>query len=368
MKLLSFSYRDYDWELNNLYLQDLNLIVGKNSTGKSRVLSTLDMFVKMITGKRDINWSGQWQASFKTDDNRRLDYSFGTTVRGGIEYERIYLTHNSIEGAGNLVLERQRNQNICRLQNSNRNNVWETIVPPANKLVLHTRRDVRAYPYLEKIALWAENSHGFKFGNISPTAFLNMQEYDLLMAVEDIPALFMSLSLRQASINRIKQEFNNLGYNISRIWVNNNGQNTLLLVQEEGINKPLPHFKLSQGMFRSLAMIIFLEYLIVVKRPQTIIIDDLCESLDYERSTKLGKLIFDKCQQNHVQLICTSNDGFLMDVVDIDNWNVLQRNGTQVTAINTQTHPSIFEDFQFTGLSNFFFFTSNYIAQKLAQQ
>jgi hypothetical protein len=56
---------------------------------------------------------------------------------------------------------------------------------------------------------------------------------------------------------------------------------------------------------------------------------------------------------------------FLMDVVDLKYWNVLRRNGQVVTAINAKNHPNLFEDFKFTGLSNFDFFASDYIAQNL---
>lgn len=46
---------------------------------------------------------------------------------------------------------------------------------------------------MERLSHWAEQSYGFKFGNISPYSFLNQQEYDLLATVEDIPALLKAL-------------------------------------------------------------------------------------------------------------------------------------------------------------------------------
>ena len=112
-------------------------------------------------------------------------------------------------------------------------------------------------------------------------------------------------------------------------------------------------------------ILIYFVYLISQKQPVTIVIDDLCEGLDYERATKLGQLIFEKCLNTNVQLIATSNDSFLMDVVDLKYWNVLQRDGNVVTAINNQTHEALFKKFKFTGLSNFDFFASDYIQQAL---
>ena len=139
-----------------------------------------------------------------------------------------------------------------------------------------------------------------------------------------------------------------------------------MLIKEEGLRKNIPHFQLSQGMFRALALIVYMQYLISRKKPATIIIDDLCEGLDYERATKLGKLLFETALEGDIQLITTSNDNFLMEVIDLKYLNVLFREGKKVRGINAQSNPELFEEFKFTGLSNFDFFASNYIisAQK----
>ena len=145
----------------------------------------------------------------------------------------------------------------------------------------------------------------------------------------------------------------------------NKGETPILHVKESHLDRAIPHFKLSQGMFRSLAVIIYLQYLISIEKPATIIIDDLCEGLDYDRATKLGKLVFSKCQDSDIQLIATSNDSFLMEVVDIKYWNILIREGKKVTGINSKSHPEIIENFRFTGLSNFDFFSSNFLNSQL---
>ena len=54
-----------------------------------------------------------------------------------------------------------------------------------------------------------------------------------------------------------------------------------------------------------------------------------------------------------------------MDVVDLKYWNILRRNGNIVDSINHTTHPELFDDFEFTGLSNFDLFSSDYIARHL---
>jgi len=359
MKIKELSYIDPNWELNNLQLGVVNLIVGKNSTGKTRTLQTIDLLVKMITQKRNLNWGGQWDIKFENYKNEEIQYQFSTSYqKQGVTFEKMFLN-------GDLVLSRDRKDYIgqARIKNFLKKGSFDIIYPPENKLIIHTNRDIKKYPFLEDIANWAEQSYGFKFGNISPYSLLNQQEYDLLTAVEDIPTLFKSLN----NLDKIQiiSDFNSIGYKIEKINIQDKGEITVIYVKEKGIDKLIPHFKLSQGMFRALAVIVYIQYLISRKRPATIIIDDLCEGLDYERATKLGKLIFNKCLTNEVQLIATSNDSFLMEVVDLKYWNVLTREGKKVEGLNSISRPEIFEDFKFTGLSNFDFFSSDFIKSQV---
>lgn len=359
MKIKELSYIDTNWELNNLQLGNVNLIVGKNSTGKTRILQTIDLLVKMITQKRNLNWGGQWDIKFENFNGDEIHYQFSTSYqKQGVTFEKIFLN-------GELVLTRNRKHygEQAKIKNFLNKNLFEFVYPPNNKLVIHSNRDIKKYPFLEDIANWAEQSYGFKFGNISPYSLLNQQEYDLLTAVEDIPTLFKSLNNEDKIL--IVSDFNSIGYDIEKITLQDKGEITIIYVKEKGIEKAIPHFKLSQGMFRALAVIVYIQYLTSRKQPATIIIDDLCEGLDYERATKLGELIFNKCLKSEIQLVATSNDSFLMEVVDLKYWNVLTREGKQVSGINSKSNPEIFENFKFTGLSNFDFFSSNFLKSQV---
>lgn len=357
MKIKSLSYIDSNWELENLQLGTVNLIVGKNSTGKSRTLQTIDLLVKMITQKRDLNWGGQWNITFENHKKEEINYKFSTGAQNrGVTFEKMLVDNN-------LVLARNKKyKDNIKIKNFISRGQFDFIYPPDGKLIIHTNRDLKKYPFLEDIANWAEQSYGFKFGNISPYSLLNQQEYDLLTAVEDIPTLF--LSLKKSDKEQIIIDFNSIGYNVTDITIQERGEYSSINVKEKGVDKFIPHYKLSQGMFRALAVIVYIQYLTTRKRPATIIIDDLCEGLDYERATKLGELIFKKCLKNDIQLIATSNDSFLMEVVDLKYWNILIRDGKKVRGINAKSSPEIFENFRFTGLSNFDFFSSSYIKSK----
>lgn len=358
MKIIKLSYIDPDWEIKDLELDRVNLLVGRNATGKSRTLATIDLLYKMLTQKRHLNRGCEWEIVFQTQNSDIIEYKFGTSSETtGVTYEIIKFNDSEIlkrYGPCQAILKNFLTGTMI------------DIFPPSDKLVLHVNRDVKRFPFLEEIAGWAESSFGFKFGNISSYAQYNNREYDLLTAVEDIPVLFKNLA--DESRRNILSDMNEIGYSVENISFEERGGIIILMTKEQDVVKEIPYYALSQGMFRALAVLIFIEYLITRKRPATIVIDDLCEGLDFARATRLGQMVFDKCETNGIQLIATSNDSFLMDVVDVKYWNVLMREGKQVTAINIKNHPQLFENFKFTGLSNFDFFSSDYIRQNLSRQ
>ncbi len=358
MKISRLSYKDRDWEIKDLQFDRVCLLVGKNSTGKSKTLSTIDYLGKIITQKIGFYKQTAWNITFR-ENGQEINYVFEVRLletEWVIEYEAITVN--------NETRLQRTGPETADIYNSVINQ-FEQINPPGNKLVIHTTRDIRKYPFLEEIAIWAENSFGFKFSSISPERPINQEEFNLLTVVEEIPLLYKSLGPH--SRKQVTKCFESLGYNIDLIdYVDEEkGFGKALFIKEAALNNILPHYMLSQGMFRSLFLLIFIEYLLNRNKTATIIIDDFCEGLDYERATKLGNLIFKKCEKDNIQLIATSNDMFLMDVVDIAHWNVLQRTGNVVSALNAKNHPDLFNGFRYTGLSNFDFFASDYISQKI---
>lgn len=359
MQLTQLKYTDTNWEITDLELETANLLVGENAAGKSRTLGMIDLLYKMITQKRDLNWGGRWELLFKNHYGEFLEYNFSiSTISKGVTHEQIKLN-------GQDVLQRFDPMH-AKLFNK-LTGQHEDIYPPKDKLVIHTNRDVKKYPFLEQIANWAEQSFGFKFGNLNSYAHISMQEYDFLSTVEDIPTLFIGFGKKQKE--NIIKSMNEVGYNVTNLSCKKASADIpIIFVEETDVQKPIPHYKLSQGMFRTLAMLVFIEHLLFHKKPATIIIDDLCEGLDYNKAAKLGKMVFDISDKNGIQIIATSNDSFLMDVVDIQYWNILYRKGKTVKTINKRNHPELFDNFKFTGLSNFDFFASDYITQALKNE
>jgi AAA15 family ATPase/GTPase len=120
---------------------------------------------------------------------------------------------------------------------------------------------------------------------------------------------------------------------------------------------------MSQGMARAFSLIVQLNYSLMAKIPSCILIDDIGEGLDYDRSRKLIELIIEKAEGSNIQVFMTTNDRFVMNSVPLKYWSVIHREGNKSVFYNYQNSKQTFDDFAFTGLNNFDFFATEFYRQ-----
>lgn len=342
MLLSEFTYKEASgWRLEELWLNHQNLIVGLNSVGKSRTVSALGQVARFIRGEADAVMD-DFECSLLLNNSNSLEYSF--EVKGG-EIQSEILRKN-----GNLLIMREH---------SSATMYDEQVSPPAGRLVIQVRRDTLRYPEIEEIIRWAEHTSMFVFSNIT-TSPNSLSPY-VISNEPLLPVMFEKIS--EGKRKQLLAFMLELGYEIDRLEEHerDNGSKMLYLY-DRGIGKPLTPFELSNGMFRVFCVLLYMLYCSTFTDARCLIIDDMGEGLDYMRSTRLGKIMFSYCEENNIQLLATSNDCFLMDAVDLQFWNILQRKGGRAYSLNHKNSRELFERFARTGLSNFDILSSNFIA------
>jgi hypothetical protein len=131
-----------------------------------------------------------------------------------------------------------------------------------------------------------------------------------------------------------------------------------LYVKERDLPGPTWQHEMSMGMYRALALLINLNFTIRSRQAASIVIDDVGEGLDFERSMALIKLLIKKCKHKNLQLLMATNDRFVMNEVELRYWHVVHRTGNHVRILDYQNTKKRFDEFKFLGLSNFDFFSS----------
>ena len=364
MKLINFSHSSIDsnegkWEINDVIFQGLNLIAGKNAVGKSRTIDSLANLIKIIRQEKVYIYESDifWEIEL-SDGKDSLAYYVRLKFQINGEFE---VVEEKITYKGEDILKREdKSTQIKSISDG-----FKKIHPPSNRLVLHVRRDTIEYPYLEEICSWADNSHGVKFGKIREQSYIPDTSFNIFPMRGSIPNIY-DLFTKERKENVIAS-LGKLGYNISSIEVITSFDNKkMLIIKEKDIKSHISERELSQGLLRSLYLLIFIEHIVNLQTSQLLMIDDLCEGLDYHRAVELGKIVFSLCEEKGIQLITTSNDAFLMDAIELDYLIVLRRKGAVITCINKENSPKLFEDFiSTTGMGNFDFFSSDFLDQEL---
>ncbi len=134
-----------------------------------------------------------------------------------------------------------------------------------------------------------------------------------------------------------------------------------LFVKEADLADVTDHFDMSQGMFRALSVIVQTTYSAMALNPGCVLIDDIGEGLDFERSFALIRTIVDKAARSSVQLIMSTNDRFVMNAVPLESWSVLRRSGQDSRVYNYTNSKEKFDNFKFTGMNNFDFLATDFL-------
>jgi hypothetical protein len=176
-------------------------------------------------------------------------------------------------------------------------------------------------------------------------------------------------------IEAIKSDMLSVGYKISEVGTKTpsallsdegdevsllDGETQYIYVQESDLREKTEQGLMSQGMFRVLSLIIQINYSLLAKQPSCILIDDIGEGLDFERSSAMIELLIKKAETGLVQLIMTTNDSFVMNGVPLDYWSVIERKPGLAKLHNIHNSKPIFDDFKFIGLNNFDFFETQF--------
>lgn len=379
------SYREYvneplEWSVSGLELGQKNLIVGKNSTGKSRVLNVVGGLSKLLLQDRLRFDNGDYDVRFLVDDKIHLRYKLRANNSHVLE-ERVYLDDEE-------VLSRDTQSLKLRYVIEKKDIQHE---PAQNEVSAAARKDRHQHPFLMFLNEWALSVRHYRFGD-------KLGQNSLAMRVpgatrEQIPDVDDSdpdrvVGIFQTAITEFGKDFEDavvedmrsVGFPISEINIGSPdsiafgvslngvpaalGQLAAIGVKEEGVNGILYQTFLSQGMFRALSVIGQVNYSRLSGRGQCVIIDDIGEGLDFERSERLVDLLRSKANDSNFQLILSTNDKFVMNHVPFEEWSVLQRKGSTVSVRNFKNSRKKFEEFKFIGLSNFSFFEMDFVNQE----
>jgi len=358
------------WKLEGCTLGNINLIVGKNATGKSRTLNIVNGLANLLSGQDKLRYiSGKYAVEF--DNN-------GKDVNYILHYENMSIIKEELNINSENKLKRGKD-GIGSIYYAKRRESIDFQTPP-NKLAAATRRDTIQHPFLEDLHNWGKHVRHYRFGTE-----LGQRQLAVVIEKEEkarqqvlnpkntnfVVAMFLEGKKKYSEkfIEKIVKDMNTIGYSLEDIGIhtpdilmesNLPTEPVGLYVKEGDLSSRTDQMDMSQGMFRALSLIIQIHYSLFTSTPSCILIDDIGEGLDFERSSVLVKLLIERAKNSSIQLIMATNDRFTMNSVPLEYWLIIQRMGGICKIYNQSNSPQLFDDFKLTGLNNFDFFSSEY--------
>jgi hypothetical protein len=372
MRLKSISYREWhgtpqSWELETLSLGPRMLIVGRNSAGKSRSLAIISGLAKFLVGAAIPGLSGDYVATFEYEGG---EYVYEVIyLEQKITHERIvingveYLSRGS-GGTGKIIAEKVGAGTFIDFQ-----------MPPMIFAAV-ARRDAIQHSFIEPLFDWASSLRYYQFGGglgqanlaVFGTDYPQLDEKDQFAVV---PIFRKGEKLfGEPFVDSIKKDLAKIDYDVENVilappvTVRFSGPTTMpspvsLSVKEVGLTGVTDQLGMSSGMYRVVALLVHVNFAQFKGSTSSVLIDDVGEGLDFDRSCRLINLLRAKAVEFNFQLIMATNDKFVMNEVPLNEWTVLHRSGSVVHIRNQENSREIFEEFKFTGLSNFSFFEMN---------
>jgi ABC-type multidrug transport system ATPase subunit len=380
MYLRTFSFRENagkktEWLIDNVSLGEINLVVGKNSSGKTRTLNALSDLVSMLTGKgTSATGPVSYELLFRNADNLmkyELEYDLET-----IQMERLYV-------GDELVLERGESGNGVIKYESTPGTIFLEFEIPHEQLACYAKRDRLQHPFIEIIHGWAISLRRFDFsGDLGKTRYALKSAFEnkemdwsitnnslvpaITVATEEFPQFRELLLNDMREIGYALEDFGIIHF--SERFSNTNQDRYAVFTTETGLEKQVTQRDMSQGMFRAFSVLVQLNYYILCGHKGFVIIDDIGEGLDFSRAKQLVQLLIRKAKEASIQLIMSTNDSFIMNAVEIENWAVIMREGNKISLYNYENSREIFEEFKFTGLNNFDFYASEFFKSGLQDE
>jgi len=376
VKYTEYEGEDREWKLDDLSLAEANLIVGKNASGKSRTLNIIGALARNLAGIDPPRLSGDYDVEFILD---------GKIICYQLNYEDEQVAMERFTVEGRVMLDRWK---------GGEGKIWADEIDggkdirfqtPPSELAAVARRDAIQHKFLEPLYSWGSSLRHYYFGTaLGKDTLAVLMEKGAGKIDELDPKAVVGLysqaekEFKEKFSQALVQDMKNLDYDVEEVGIKPlvsvrvvsglPGELVGLYVKEKDLSCITDQHSMSQGMFRALSLLVQVNYSQMSGKSICILIDDIGEGLDFDRSCRLIDLLREKAKASNIQLVLSTNDRFVMNRVPLEEWSVLQRQGNHVRVLNYGNSKDLFEEFKFTGLSNFSFLEMDFASGPPAEE
>ena len=360
MKIKSFNFNsdNQNWHIEEVYFDDLNLLVGASGVGKTRILRALDLICDVAKGKDrkldDVEWSinfshlgHDYKWDLKTSNS--IDEAFSSEPgQAEILYEKL------IEVKDDHELEiLQRTTTEFKLNSEKLPKLKRT----ESAITLLAEEDSIA-PIAEAFKRFIFNetpqqaifSTPFNPANVSMSSnpeLADSEHIDIEKFKEssvDTPTVFKAYFLQETFphvFDEIKESYIEIFSSVKNIRVivnreSNNDYRLLFEIEEDGLENWISQQRISSGMYRTLT---YLVEVLAAPEESVVVIDEFENSLGINCMPELTDFILDKSP--NLQFILTSHHPYIINNIPWKTWQVVSKLNNKIRSRKALNIPEL---------------------------
>ena len=344
MKIKSFTFNstNQNWNIEEVYFDDLNLLVGASGVGKTRILRALDLICDVAKDKKrkldDVQWSinfshlgKNYRWELKTSNS--IDEAFSSEPgQAEIVYEKLIEVKDSCEAE---ILHRTTTES--KLNNEKLPKLKRT----ESAIALLAEEDSIA-PIAEAFKRFIFNetpqrvvvSVPFDPNNVSMSSdseLTDSEHIDVEKFKEtsvDTPTVFKAFFLQKLFpdlFDEIKESYIDIFPSVKdvRVTINRESSNQhrlLFEIEEDDSGNWISQQHISSGMYRTLTYLI---EILAAPEESVVVIDEFENSLGINCMPELTDFILDKSPK--LQFILTSHHPYIINNIPWKTWQVVSR-------------------------------------------
>jgi AAA15 family ATPase/GTPase len=365
MRLNIFEYvSDKDlsgqWQIGECQFNQTNLIVGRNATGKSKIVRAIHILSELLKRSEYISYlpkKHEWHLFFDIDiPEQKTEYIL--KINGGIIVQEQLIIYSRSDKP---ILNRHMSGRGTIYAEELRQNIQFQIDQKELAAVKH--RDSIQHPFLNDLYQWAKSLRFYDFGTATgkyPGSTIGL----FVRGKKEIGDRFIQAvisDMAKIGYLGLKLETKEQSFIGSVIPTAEHLKSVFpfLYIKEYDLNCEIEFSTISQGMAQALSLFIQINYSLLANKPNCIVIDNIGQGLDYRRSLAIMRILMEKISTGSIQFIMATNNQFIMNVVPLEHWLFIERTPDGETIHNLCNKKERIEEVRFIGVNNYDLFVAD---------
>lgn len=352
MKIKSIKYEntEQEWGFDKIDFFDLTLLVGVSGVGKTQILRSIYSLKRIANGSSEngVKWEIEfhtlkgnifiWKGEF--ENIKATNELIPDFVEDESEKNKPKIIFEDLKGINGTIINRSTESFLFDNKEMPKLNSSESALN-----ILKEENEIKEIFESFKLIIFRDHTQkeGVRFSGLSVEklkrkydSFEKIKESDL----DTFHKLALTYEVSKETFSEILNRFIEVFPQVENIKIepvrDNEFSNfvfeaTVIQIKEVGVNKWIPHNRMSSGMLRTL---LHITEMYLWNDGTVILIDEFENSLGLNCIDVLTEdLLYD---ESNIQFIATSHHPYIINKIPFDNWKIVTRKGSNIKTFDAK--------------------------------